>query len=52
MSRENSLSYAKIGFIVVVGLAAIIATVAYFLGYAKTSTEMLVETYYDKPVSG
>lgn len=52
MSRENSPSYAKIGFIVVVGLAAIVAVAAYFLGYAKISTEMLVETYYDKPVSG
>lgn len=52
MAKDNSASYAKIGFIVILGLAAIVATVAYFGGWADGSDEILIETYYNYPVSG
>ena len=52
MARDNSPSYAKIGFIVILGVAAIVATVAYFGGWVNGSKEILLETYYNYPVSG
>lgn len=52
MAKDNSPSYAKIGFVVILGLAAIVATVAYFGGWAGGSDEILLETYYNYPVSG
>lgn len=52
MSRDNSASYAKTGFIVFLGIGAIAATIAYFGGWARNGSDILVETYYEKPVSG
>ena len=52
MARENSASFAKVGFIFFLGIAAIFAVVAYFGGWAGESRDIIAETYYEKPVSG
>jgi len=52
MASDNHASYARIGFTVFIGVAAIIATLIYLGGMGGRDSELLVETYYDKPVSG
>lgn len=45
-------NYARIGFTVVAGIAAIAAALAYFGGVRGKGDEFLAETYYDSAVSG
>lgn len=52
MANENRASYAKIGFTVLIGVFAIAFALVYFAGLDDRSQELLVETYYDTPVSG
>jgi len=52
MANENSASYAKIGLAVVLGVVATIATLVYIGGLGNQEDLVLIETYYDKPVSG
>ena len=52
MANENHASYAKVGLTVVAGVAAIIGTLIYIGGVKDTGGEILIETCYDKPVSG
>ena len=52
MASDTHASYAKIGLTVFVGIAAIVATLVYIGGMRGRGSEILVETYYDKPVSG
>lgn len=52
MANENHASYAKVGLTVLVGIVAVVATLVYIGGVKDSSDEMLVETFYDKPVSG
>lgn len=52
MANENRASYAKIGVTVFAGAIAIVLTLIYLGGLRGSGDEMLVETYYDKPVSG
>lgn len=52
MANSNSPSFAKIGFIIFIGVLAIVATLVY-LGGLKGGEEMVyAETYYEKSVSG
>jgi len=52
MSQRNKASYKRIGFTVFIGLAAIVGTLIYLGGLRGCNDEVLLETYYDKPVSG
>ena len=52
MASDNHASYTRIGLTVVIGLVAIIATLIYLGGMRGRDSEILVETYYDKPVAG
>ena len=52
MASENKPKYARIGFTVLAGAAAIAATLIYLGGFGGRDSEVLVESYYDKPVSG
>jgi len=52
MASDNHAHYARIGFIVVIGVAAIVATLVYLGGFHDPNSEFLVETYYDHPVNG
>ena len=52
MSNENSASYAKIGFVVVLGAVAAAAVLLYLGGLRGRSGLVYAETYCDKPVSG
>lgn len=52
MASDNHASYARIGFTVFVGVAAIVATLVYLGGIRGRDSEILVETCSDKPVSG
>ena len=52
MANENHAGYAKVGLTVVAGVAAIVGTLIYIGGVKDAGTEMLVETSYDKAVSG
>jgi len=52
MASENHASYAKIGFTVALGVVAIIGTLIYLGGLRGHKDVVLVETYYDKPVTG
>lgn len=52
MANENKPKYARIGFAVVVGVVAVSATLIYIGGVGGSEMEFLVESYYDKPVSG
>lgn len=52
MANENRASYFIIGLTVMLGLAATVATLVYIGGLRDRGDEILVETYYDKPVSG
>lgn len=52
MANDNRASYAKIGFTVFIGIVAIVLTLVYLGGLQSRHGEILVETYYDKPVNG
>ena len=52
MANDNKPKYARIGFAVVVGVVAISAALIYIGGFGGSEMEFLVESYYDKPVSG
>lgn len=52
MSSENQISYAKIGFFIVAGVALIAATLVYVGGLRSTQHEFPAETFFDDSVSG
>lgn len=52
MSRENQVHYSRIGLVVMLGAAAIVATLIYLGGFRDPESEILVETYSDNPVTG
>lgn len=52
MANENHESYAKIGFTVLVGIVAVVGTLIYLGGVRGNDDVLLIETCYDKPVSG
>ena len=52
MAADNHASYAKVGFTVIAGLAAVVAALLYFGGFTRGGDESLAETYYDSSVSG
>lgn len=52
MARDNHANYARIGFTVMIGTIAIIATLIYLGGFRGADRYFMVETYYDHPVSG
>ena len=52
MSDENSASYSKIGFAVILGFVAIAAVLLYLGGLKGRYGFTYAETYCDKPVSG
>lgn len=52
MASDNHASFARIGFIIVIGIVGIIATLFYIGGLRGGGDELLVETYYEKSVSG
>ena len=52
MSDENSASYAKIGFVIVLGAVAIAAVLFYLGDMGDRRGLSFAETYCDKPVSG
>lgn len=52
MARDNHASYTRIGLTVVIGVVAIVASLIYLGGMRGRESEILVETYYDKPVAG
>lgn len=52
MSADNKPIYTLVGLTVMAGLAAIVAALVYLGGFDGASSRLLVETYYDRPVSG
>ena len=52
MASDNHAHYSKIGFAVLLGTAAIIATLIWLGGVRGGDEPVFVETYYDKSVSG
>ena len=52
MASDNHASYTRIGLTVVIGVIAIVASLIYLGGMRGRDSEVLVETYYDKPVAG
>ena len=52
MAKDNHASYTRIGLTVVVGVVAIVASLIYLGGMRGRGNEILIETYYDKPVAG
>ena len=52
MANDNKPRYARIGFTVLLGVAAIAGALIYLGGFGGRNMEYLVESYYDKPVSG
>ena len=52
MANDNHASFAVIGFTVCLGIAAIVGTLIYIGGIFGQGEVFLVETCYDKPVSG
>lgn len=52
MASDNKPHFAFIGFTVLIGVAAIVATLIYLGGFGGRDMEFMVESYYDKPVSG
>ena len=52
MASDNHASYTRIGLTVVIGVAAIVGSLIYLGGMRGRDSEILVETYYDKPVAG
>ena len=52
MALGNHANYGKVGFTVILGVAAIVASFVYFGGYTTRGGAFLAETYYDTPVTG
>lgn len=52
MASDNKPKYGRIGFAVVLGTVAIAGTLIYLGGFSGSDMVYLVESYYDKPVSG
>ena len=52
MASDNRASYTRIGFTVFAGAIAIVLSLIYLGGIRGRGDEILVETCYDKPVSG
>lgn len=52
MANDNHANYARIGFTIVIGVLAIAGTLVYLGGLHGRGNEILLETVYDKPVSG
>lgn len=52
MAADNKPRYTLIGFTLFAGLAAILATLVYLGGFGGSDSRLLVESYYDYPVSG
>lgn len=52
MASDNKPHFVIVGFTVLIGVAATIAALIYLGGFGGHDMEMLVESYYDKPVSG
>ena len=52
MASENHASFTKIGLAVVLGAIATVVTLVYIGGIGENENIVLVETYYEKPVSG
>ena len=52
MASENRASFAKIGLAVVLGAVATVASLLYIGGLGDNEDVVLVETYYNKAVSG
>lgn len=52
MANDNQANYAKIGMTVLLGIAAIVGTLVYLGGFRDRKNEILVETYFEKSVSG
>ena len=52
MDNDNRAGYGRIGFTVFAGALALAAALIYLAGVGSGKKELLVETYYDHPVSG
>ena len=52
MASDNHASYGRIGFTVFLGAIALAVALIYIAGIGDRDNEILVETYYDHPVSG
>ena len=52
MANDNKASFFRIGLVVLMGAVAIAGTLVYLGGWKDPSKEILIETYYDKPVAG
>ena len=52
MAAENHAGYGRIGFTVFIGALALAVALIYIAGVGGGADELLVETYYDHPVSG
>ena len=52
MASDNHASYTRIGFTVFAGAIAIVLSLIYLGGIRGRGDEIIVETCYDKPVSG
>ena len=52
MANDSHTSYRRIGFTVFVGAIAIMLSLIYLGGIRGRGDEVLVETHYDKPISG
>ena len=52
MANGNSPSFAKIGFVIFIGVLAIVATLVYLGGLKGGDEIVYAETYYEKSVSG
>lgn len=52
MAADNRAGYGRIGFTVFIGVLAILGALIYLGGLRGRGAELLVETYYDKAVSG
>ena len=52
MASDNHANYGRIGLTVFLGALALAVTLIYIAGIGDRNNEILVETYYDHPVSG
>ena len=52
MASDNHASYTRIGLTVVIGIVAIVSSLIYLGGMRGRDCEIMIETYYDKPVAG
>ena len=52
MANDNRANYFTVGLTVLAGVAAAVAALVYIGGARGKGDKLLVETYYDKPISG